>query len=121
MTGSLEDPVDDSAKLDRILAQLTMINACLDSHEKRIARTEKFRAGENPEETTTEESRPETQPRPKDSGGGGGGGGGGSGNGNGSGPYRGRPNSRDDGAGRGPRQPKLPSPSSMVNATHCPG
>jgi len=36
------DPETDSAKLDRILAQLTTINKRLDSHDRRIARKEKF-------------------------------------------------------------------------------
>jgi len=41
------DPETDSAKLDRILAQLTTINKRLDSHDRRIARTEKFQAGDD--------------------------------------------------------------------------
>lgn len=42
MSGTPPDPVDMSAKLDRILGQLTTINKRMDSHDKRIVRTEKF-------------------------------------------------------------------------------
>jgi hypothetical protein len=42
MPGGPVDAETDSAKLDRILAQLATMNNRLDAHDKHIARTEKF-------------------------------------------------------------------------------
>ena len=70
------DPETDSAKLDRILAQLTTINKHLDSHDWRIARTEKFQAGDDgdddAEADASEKEDPSKERRNPGSGGGGG-------------------------------------------------
>jgi len=41
------NPAEMVAKLDRILGQLTTLNNWMDSHDKHIARTEKFHYGDD--------------------------------------------------------------------------
>ena len=57
-----DPPPTDSAKLDRILAQLTTINKRLDLHDLRLARMEKAKLGDDDfvpilEEPDTESSK----------------------------------------------------------------
>lgn len=47
MSGTPPDPVEMNAKLDRVLGQLATLNNCMDSHNWRITRTEKFQSGED--------------------------------------------------------------------------
>ena len=49
--------LDLGAKLDRVLGQVTTINNRLDTHDQRIARTEKFQAGEDPDDEFVEAPR----------------------------------------------------------------
>ena len=108
------DPETDSAKLDRILAQLTTINKRLDSHDRRIARTEKFQAGDDGDDDAEADAseKEDASKERRNPGGGGGGGGGddGGGGGGGRGPYRPRGNQHADGNWRRPREPKLSLP-----------
>ncbi|CAN6181094.1 unnamed protein product [Urochloa humidicola] len=108
MPGSPVDPETDSAKLDRILTQLTTINNHLDAHDKRIARTEKFQAGGDDNETGGDFSPKGSHRRPPGGGGGGGGGGDDGGDGYG-GAYRDR-SYRDRNDWCQPRPPKLSFP-----------
>jgi len=99
------DPETDSAKLDRILAQLPTINKRLDSHDRRIARTEKFQEGDDgDDDAEADASEKEDASKERRNPGGGGGGGGGRG------PYRPRGNQHADGNWRRPREPKLSLP-----------
>ncbi|CAL4917571.1 unnamed protein product [Urochloa decumbens] len=93
-----------AAKLDRVLPQLTTMNNRLDAHDKRIARTEKFQAGDDGTETGGEFSPKGSHRRP-----GGGGGGDDSRDGFGA-AHRGRPYRVDRGDWRQPRPPKLSFP-----------
>ncbi|CAO2145806.1 unnamed protein product [Urochloa humidicola] len=91
MTGSADGPetiASVSAKLDRVLAQLTTVNNRLDAHDRRIARTKKFQAGGDNTETGGDVSPKSSHRRP--GGGGGGGGGGGDGGDGFGGAYRDR-------------------------------
>jgi hypothetical protein len=102
----------DSAKLDRLIAQMSTVITRLDSHDRRISRTEKARACDD-DVLDNETALPEGERPPPGGGaggsggsGGGGGGGGGFGAGFGGG-------GRDNGFGRGyggPREPKLSFP-----------
>ena len=47
---------DLGAKLDRVLGQVSTINNRLDTHDRRIARTEKFQAGEDFDDGYVEET-----------------------------------------------------------------
>jgi hypothetical protein len=97
-------PLTDSQKLDRLIAQMSKIDSLeaqvatvikrLDSHDWRIARTEKFQTG------TKDPDTPESE-CPGGSSGGGGGGGGDGGSGFGDGFLRGH---------GGPRELKLTFP-----------
>ncbi|CAN6238032.1 unnamed protein product [Urochloa humidicola] len=104
MAGPNDDPETVDVKLDRILAQLTTMNNRLDAHDRRIARTEKFQAGEADSEVL--EDVPPNGSHCKSGGGsseGGGGGGGGLG-----GAHR---DHSSNGAGHHPpRPPKLSFP-----------
>ncbi|XP_022680786.1 uncharacterized protein LOC111256682 [Setaria italica] len=107
MTGPKDDPETNSTKLDRILAQFSIINSCLDSHDRRIARTEKYQAGDATYEGAMEVPPDEARRNP----GGGGGNGDGTDGHDGSfgGPYGGRAPRHHDGPER-PRPPKLSFP-----------
>jgi hypothetical protein len=68
----------DSAKLDRLIAQMSTVITRLDSHDRRIARTEKARADDD-DVLDNETALPEGERPPPGGGAGGSGGSGGGG------------------------------------------
>jgi hypothetical protein len=122
MAGPGDDPEPDSVKLDRILAQLTTITRRLDTHDKRIARTEKFQRGEEDDAKKPDDDdpkRPDDVP-PKGPGGGSSRGGGGPPDGG----FPGGGGGRDDGFFRGHgglANRSSRSPASTANPIPCPG
>jgi len=110
MTGSGAILASDSDKLDQILAQLTTMNNRLDSHDRRITRTEKFQQGDHDDKKARDDGL-RTPKRPSSWHPGGGDGGGSSGDDSdvGGGFRRDRRGRRDD-DWRRPRHPKLNFP-----------
>ncbi|CAO2141395.1 unnamed protein product [Urochloa humidicola] len=96
------------AKFDRVFAQLTTINNRLDTHDRRIAQTEKFQKGDDDLEIAGESPPGGSHHKPGGGGGGGGDGGGGGGGFGGAGGAHHDRAYRDD--WRQPRPPKLSFP-----------
>jgi hypothetical protein len=68
MFGSPSNPVEMSTKLNRILGQLAIINNRIDSHDKGIARTEKFHSSEDDGDIAKDVSGPNWRTRDTGSG-----------------------------------------------------